>query len=88
MAEKKKYVSKGQRPNVTKKISNSMRSDYLQSSERTMNQLRAMRKGKRTLVTIPNPNKNDTRARFIKISGKEWFREEYLKKDETVQAAS
>jgi hypothetical protein len=73
-ANAKKYTSKGQRPNLTKKIINAARSEYLQSAERVMNQLHAFRKGKNVVVTIPNPDKNNTKARFIKIKGPEWFK--------------
>lgn len=70
----KTYTSKGERPNVNKKISNSARSDYLISADRVMNQLRAYRDGKNVVVTIPNPDKNNTKARYIKIKGSDWFK--------------
>ena len=41
---------------------------------RMINQLDAMRKGKRTRVTIPNPNKAETDKLFITIEGKDWFK--------------
>ena len=42
----KGYVSSGVNSNVNPKIRNAMRRDYMQSSERIMNQLKAFRAGK------------------------------------------
>ena len=70
----KTYTSKGERPNINKKIVNSARSSYLTSPDRIMNQLKAYRSGKNVVVTIPNPDKNNTKARFIKIKGSERFK--------------
>ena len=66
-ASGKHYTSKGQVPTVNKKIKNAIRSDYIQSQERIVNQMRALHKGKDVVMTIPNPNKNETNKRFIKI---------------------
>ena len=60
-------VSAGIHSNVSKKITNALRRAYMQSGERIMNQLMAWKRGKNVVVTIPNPNKNDTRARFIRV---------------------
>ena len=45
---------------------------------RMINQLDAMRKGKRTRVTIPNPNKSETDKPFIRVDGKLWFKPEHM----------
>lgn len=63
----KGYVSAGVHSTVSKRILNSARRAYMQSGERIMNQLMAWKRGKNVVVTIPNPNKNDTRARFIRV---------------------
>ncbi len=70
----KGFISKGIHSNVDRKITNAMRSDYLQSGERVMNQLKALKKGKDVVMTIPNPNKEATDRKFIKVrvSGKEY----------------
>lgn len=47
---------------------------------RMMNQLDAMRKGKRTRVTMENPNKEETNKQFITVEGKDWFKKEYSEK--------
>jgi hypothetical protein len=59
--------SAGIHSNVNKKIVNAMRSDYLASADRVLNQLAAHKKGRRVMVTIENPNKNETNKRFIKV---------------------
>lgn len=70
----KGFISQGKHSNVDRKITNAMRSDYLKSGERIMNQLRALQKGKDVVMTIPNPNKEQTNKRFIKVrvSGKDY----------------
>lgn len=61
------YTSAGIHSNVSKKISNAMRTAYLQSGDRVLNQLAAFRASKRVMVTIENPNKNETNKRFIRV---------------------
>lgn len=71
----KGFISQGVHSNVDRKITNAMRSEYLQSGERVMNQMAALRKGKDVVMTIANPNKEQTNKKFIKvrISGKEFI---------------
>ena len=65
-------TSKGERNNVSKKVVNSVRRDYLANGiARINNQIKAMKKGKRVMVTIENPNKNETNKRFIRVPGNE-----------------
>jgi hypothetical protein len=59
--------SAGIHSNVDKKIVNAARSEYLVSGDRVLNQLRAHKKGRRVMVTIENPNKTETKKRFIKV---------------------
>jgi len=70
----KGFISKGIHSNVDRKVKNAMRSEYLQSSDRVMNQLSALKKGKDVVMTIPNPNKEQTNKKFIKVkvSGREY----------------
>jgi len=72
----KQYVSKGERPTVNKKTRNAIRSEYLQSPDRWLNQQKALMQGKDIVLTMPNPDRNNTRARFIKVkvSGKEYIK--------------
>lgn len=70
----KTYTSKGERPVVNKKIRNAARSDYMQSQDRALNQMKALSQGKDVVMTIPNPNKTETNKRMIKVrvSGREF----------------
>tara|TARA_B100000029_G_scaffold425358_1_gene433670 strand:+ start:1921 stop:2163 length:243 start_codon:yes stop_codon:yes gene_type:complete len=63
----KGYTSKGQRPNVRKDIRKAQRRDYVGSIDQIANKLEAHLQGKRVMVTIPNPDKNNTRERFIRV---------------------
>ena len=63
----KGYISKGQRPNVRKDIRKAQRRDYVGSIDQIANKLEAHLQGKKVMVTIPNPDKNNTRERFIRV---------------------
>ena len=63
----KGYQSKGQRPNVRKDICKAMRRDYVGSVEQMNNKLSAFKKGKRVMITVLNPDKNNTKERFVRI---------------------
>lgn len=63
----KSYISAGIHSNVDSSILKANRRDYLNSAERAINQLRAFNKGKRVMVTIPNPNKDQTNKRYIRV---------------------
>ena len=75
--QRTKQVSKGERRNVAKKTTNAARRDYIASDgmERLINQLNAFKANKNVVVTIPNPNKKETNKRFIKVSGRDYFRQ-------------
>jgi hypothetical protein len=60
--------SAGIHSNVSRSIVKSQRRDYMESSDRIMNQLLAHKRGKRVMLTIPNPNKNETNKKFIRVS--------------------
>lgn len=62
-------VSAGIHSNVSKATRQAIRRDYLASGERIINQLAAFRKGKNVMITIENPNKNETNKRFIRVPG-------------------
>lgn len=74
-ASGKTYTSKGERNNVNKKTSNAMRIDYIESADRALNQQKALAEGRDIVVTIANPNKEQTNKRFIKVrvSGREYL---------------
>ena len=64
-----KYVSKQTGiKTVSRKTQNAVRKDK-PASERILNQLKSWAKGRRTMITIANPNPNETNKRFIKVEG-------------------
>ena len=52
-----------------------MRRDYLENGqlERLNNQMSAWKKMKNVMLTVPNPNKNETNKRFIRVSAREFW---------------
>lgn len=66
-------VSQGIHSNVSTRITNQLRSEYLASSERVINQLQAWKKNKNVVLTIENPNKNETNKRFIKVKAFDYW---------------
>ena len=70
MAAKKRktYVSKGQRNSISRETVKAMRSDRTYT-DRMLAQLKQWARGRRTMVTIPNPNKNETNKPFIRVEG-------------------
>jgi len=71
MAKRESYTSKGERPNVSRRWLKLTRKD---SDERTYNQWDAFMKGKNVVLTIKNPNKNETNKPFIRVPAKEQWR--------------
>ena len=63
----KNYVSKGERPSVSKNILKSIRLDYMQTDARLANQVKAWRAHKDVMLTIPNPDKKNTKERFLRV---------------------
>lgn len=83
MAKGKTSKSSGKRSagvhsTVNQKLLNAVRSEYLKSSDRLINQLAAHKKGKRVIVTMENPNKNETNKRFIKVPASTAWRDPKL----------
>lgn len=70
----KGYISSGQVRTVNKKVQNAIRRQYMESNDRILNQMEALKKGKDIVMTIPNPNKEETNKRFIRVrvSGKDY----------------
>lgn len=65
------FISQGLHSNVSASVKKAMRKDYLDSGERIINQRIAWSKGKNVVLTIENPNKNETNKRFIKVPAKQ-----------------
>lgn len=61
--KRKKYVSKGER----KSVSNANNFDVWTAIDRAIFKAKALAKGKRVCETIPNPDKTNTKARFIRV---------------------
>jgi len=68
VSKRSKYTSKGSGRSVSKKISNAVRRDR-SPADSLVFQINAWAKGKKTMVTIPNPNKNETNRLFIRVEG-------------------
>jgi len=67
----KGFISQGKHSNVSNGVKKAMRKDYLASGERMFNQRAAWAKGKNVVLTIPNPNPNETDKRFIRVNAKD-----------------
>jgi len=79
-------TSKGERNNVNKDVSKSLRRDYMQNDlARLNNQIDAFKRGKNVMVTIPNPNTNETNKRFLRVNAKDvWkFNNKFIMKHNT-----
>jgi hypothetical protein len=79
-------TSKGERNNVSKDVSKALRRDYLHNDlARLNNQIDAFKRGKNVMVTIPNPNTNETNKRFLRVSAKDvWkFNNKFIMKHNT-----
>lgn len=61
--KRKKYVSRGERPNVSSKNS----FDVWSVIDRALFKVRARKAGKRTCETIRNPDKTNTKEPFIRV---------------------
>ncbi len=64
-------ASKGERSNLSKDVRKLQRKAYLESNTQMLNKQAAFRKGKRVMVTIPNPDASETNKRFIRVPAKE-----------------
>ena len=60
-------TSKGERRSLARDVVKATRRDYMKSGERGINQLAAFMRGKNVMLTIENPNKNETNKRFIRV---------------------
>ena len=69
-------VSKGERKNVDPKLCAATRKmrDEADPFRRIQDQLNAFHRGKNVVLTIPNPDKNNTNERFIRVYAKDVWR--------------
>ena len=61
------YVSKG----IVGTTKSRTKSDEDYKSRRAYNQMKAFISGKNVVLTIPNPNPNETNKRFIKVNARD-----------------
>lgn len=84
---RQKYTSKGERRSVSLGKVKAQRRDYMTSGLRIMNQINAHLAGKKVMLTIENPNKNETNKRFIRVDSKTvWKTDDWNKKDKKPEA--
>jgi len=70
-----KYVSKGERNPIDPRWRKEYRREYNGSTAQMQNKLEAWLKGKNVILTIENPNKNETNKKFIRVNAnKVWKR--------------
>ncbi len=62
------FISQGQRPNVTRSLVKAKRRDYVGTFDQVLNQQKAWKGNKNVVLTIPNPNTNETNKRFIRVN--------------------
>jgi hypothetical protein len=68
VSKRTKYTSKGERNSVSDKLRKAIKRDRTEI-DKLEAKLKFWARGKRTMVTIPNPNKNETNKRFIRVEG-------------------
>ena len=69
-------VSKGERKSVDPKLCAATRKmrDEQDPFRRIIDQQKAFNKGKNVVLTIPNPDKNNTKERFIRVNARDVWR--------------
>ena len=75
------YTSKGERRNVSKATKKAVRREYLENGNVLFNKFEAWKAGKNVMNTMPNPNKNETNKRFIRVKATQvWGNPNYVRK--------
>lgn len=74
----KKHTSQGVHSCVNSATKKAVRAEFVASGKRLLAQRAAFDAGKKTMVTIENPNKEETNKRFIRIEGKYYFKPKEL----------
>jgi|TARA_B110000483_G_C18173538_1_gene534147 hypothetical protein len=73
-------TSKGERRSLARDVVKAARRDYMKSGMRGINQLAAFMRGKNVVLTIENPNKNETNKRMIRVPAADVWRRGNFKK--------
>lgn len=69
---KNKYTSKGERPNVSKKVLNSVNSGISELQTR-INKLKGWTKSQNPCITIMNPDTNQTNKKMIRVRSNDYY---------------
>ena len=72
--QRAKQVSKGERRPIDPKWRKQYRKEYNGSTAQMQNKLEAWLAGKNVMLTIENPNKNETNKRFIRVNANDVWR--------------
>jgi len=72
--QRAKQVSKGERRPIDPKWRKQYRREYNGSTAQMQNKLEAWLAGKNVMLTIENPNKNETNKRFIRVNANDVWR--------------
>lgn len=74
------YTSKGE-VGINKTLKNQQRRDHVENGSRALAQLAAWKQGKNVVLTIANPNTNETNKPFIRVPATQvWGSPHYHKK--------
>lgn len=75
--QRQKQISKGithQNPNrFGNRIRKAMRIDYKGSDSEILNKIAAWRAGKNVILTVPNPDKKNTKERMIRVLANDYW---------------
>ena len=74
MGKKKQRASQTSKGEIGRPQKSRSKTDPDYPMRRLINQLSAFRKGKRVMLTIPNPNSNETNKPFIRVPANEVWR--------------
>ena len=69
-----KYVSKGERSPIDRKLVKAARKEWVGSTAQITAKYNAWLRGKNVVLTIPNPNTNETNKRFIRVNANDVWR--------------
>lgn len=67
-----KYISKGTRVNVAKETLTAVRSSVPEVT-RALNKAKAWKEGKNPWITVPNPVRNETNKKMIRIRANSYY---------------
>ena len=75
MAKKKSRASQTSKGEigVNKKLRNAYRREYKGTLAQAINQHTAWKKFKNVVLTVPNPNKNETAKPFIRVNARDYW---------------